>query len=297
MGIAGTIFQVQRFSVDDGPGIRTTVFLKGCPLRCIWCHNPESFSPLPQLRWREDKCVRCGRCALACPEGLHEPEQGGRLLHGERCLHCGKCAAACPTGALELLGYRAEAEDIIGEAVRDRPYYEQSGGGLTISGGEPTCQPEFLLELLRLAKQEGLHTCVETCGFAPWRIFQQLLPLTDLFLFDYKATGEENYRKFTGVSGQLILENLDRLSKAGASILLRCPIIPGYNDSEEHFACIRQIVREKKGVLGAEVMPYHNMGAVKWKDLGLPYTLGEMPSASDAERTKWQNMVKEAETL
>lgn len=292
MGAVGTVFQIQRFSVDDGPGIRTTVFLKGCPLRCVWCHNPESFSRNPQLRWYEAKCTLCGRCARVCPQGVHEISSRGHLVHREQCLSCGKCVKVCAADALELLGYRTTAQDVMKEVLRDRPYYEASGGGLTVSGGEPTCQPEFLLELLRLAKAENLHTCVETCGMASWEVLESLLPVTDLFLFDYKATGEENHIRFTGASNRPILANLEKLSEAGARIVLRCPVIPGFNDTEEHFAAIRRLVRETKGITEAEVMPYHNIGAGKWKEIGLDYTLQELAPASDEQRSRWQDKVK-----
>lgn len=293
MSRLGTVFQIQRFSVDDGPGIRTTVFLKGCPLRCVWCHNPESFSHLPQLRWHEEKCTLCGRCVQACPQGVHVMGGGVHLLQRELCTACGRCAQLCPADALELLGKPMTAKEVMREVVRDRPYYDESGGGLTVSGGEPTFQPEFLLELLELAKREGLHTCLETSGFASWELLRQLVPLVDLFLFDYKATGEELHKKYTGVPQAPILENLDRLSREGASILLRCPIIPGYNDTEEHFAAIRRLKRETKGVVGAEVMPYHNIGAGKWKEIGLSYTLEGLDSATGDDRARWQKKVEE----
>lgn len=289
----GTIFQIQRFSVDDGPGIRTTVFLKGCPLRCIWCHNPESFSRFPQLRWHQEKCTLCGRCAQACTHGVHVFQEGRHILQRDFCVSCGECARSCPADALEVLGTQMSAGEVMREVVRDRPYYDQSGGGLTVSGGEPTFQPDFLLELLRLAKEEHLHTCVETCGFASWNFLREIVPLVDLFLFDYKATGEEIHKQFTGVSQVPILDNLNRLSREGASILLRCPIIPGYNDTQEHFAAIRRLKQQTKGVVGAEVMPYHNIGAGKWTELGLSYTLAGMDSAAEADRLHWQNMIEE----
>lgn len=288
MEITGTVFQIQRFSLDDGPGIRTTVFLKGCPLRCRWCHNPEAFSPRPQLSWHSEQCTQCGACAAVCPQGVHVLADGVHTVRYERCTGCGRCAAGCPAQALEVVGFSAAAQAVIREAARDKAYYEHSGGGVTFSGGEPTGQPEFLQELLILAKKEGLHVCLDTCGQAPWALYEALLPRVDLFLYDYKAADPAVHRQYTGVDNTLILENLRRLSAAGARILLRCPIIPGINDNEAHFAAIRRLKDELPGIVGAQVMPYHNIGAGKWRALGLSYTLADLPCAGEEDRARWQ---------
>ena len=263
----GRVFDVARFCLDDGPGIRTTVFLKGCPLRCAWCHNPESQRAEPEILFSAERCTGCGACAAACPRRCHAVGEG----HGfdrARCAGCGACARACPAGALRLAGRLCTAREVFTEVLADKAYYETSGGGLTVSGGEPAAQPGFVAALFGLARAEGIHTCVETCGEAPGEVFEKLLPLTDLFLYDWKMSNPEAHRRFTGTDNRRIRENLLFLDRHGAAIVLRLPLIPGYNDVPEHFEGVKALVRECPRIGRIEIMPYHPLGVAKARELG-----------------------------
>ena len=283
--LKGTVFNIQRFSVNDGPGIRTTVFLKGCMLRCLWCHNPESHSPRPQLMLYADRCIGCGKCIAACSAGLHNfGADGVHQIERENCAGCGRCAAEC-VGALEIAGREMSVEEILTEVQKDSAFYAHSGGGMTVSGGEPLMQPEFTTALFREAKQRGLHTCIETCGFAPTETVLALAPYVDLFLWDVKETDSARHKEFTGVPNERILANLRALNAAGAKIVLRCPIIPGYNDREEHLRAVGALAEELTGVIRVDVEPYHPLGKSKAASLGTSYALGDMSfPAEDAVR-------------
>lgn len=260
----GRVFDIQRFSIHDGPGIRTTVFLKSCPLRCLWCHNPESMSLRPLLSFAAAKCIACGSCVEVCPNGVHMFDDGGRhLLLRERCELCRDCVEVCPSGALEIAGRDVSVSDVLEDVLRDRPFYEESGGGMTLSGGEPLLQIDFAEALLRRAKGEGLHTAVETAGFVPFDRLSRVAPHTDLFLYDLKETDDARHRRFTGVPASRIEANLRALHGQGAAILLRLPIVPGLNDRAEHFRAVAELAGELPGLLGVEVMPYHSLGIGK----------------------------------
>lgn len=261
----GRVFSIQSFCVDDGPGIRTCVYLKGCNLRCAWCHNPESISPNPELSFTESRCVGCGRCAQVC--AAHTFAGGIHLIDRARCVCGGKDAQVCPTGALALVGEEMDAGQVVRMVARDKRYFNRSGGGLTVTGGEPLMQPGFLLELLTLARGQGIHTCVETNGAGRWADYLKLLPVTDLFLVDYKMTDEQRHQLMTAHSKRPILHNLKRLCAAGAQVVLRCPIIPGVNDDLTHFAAIAGLTRHLP-LLGFELMPYHAFGVSKAQRLG-----------------------------
>ncbi len=264
----GCVFNIQRFSVHDGPGIRTNVFLKGCPLRCIWCHNPEGLSPVRQIKYSPDKCIGCGDCADACFYGGHLFDSKLHLVDFSRCVACMKCAAVCPSNAIETDGVIKTVDQIIDEVVRDRSFFESSNGGMTLSGGEPFYQPDFALEILKAAKEKEINCAVETCGMASSEVFEKAASLVDLFLFDYKATGEELHRRVTGASQKQILKNLELLSELDADIILRCPIIPGINDNEEHFKGIAEIAQKYK-IKEINLMPYHSLGNGKRQKLGM----------------------------
>ena len=266
----GCVFQIQRCSVNDGPGIRTTVFLKGCPLRCAWCHNPESQCFHPQLMLPAGGCLHCGRCVDACPHGCHRFSAGGeRGYNPAGCNACGRCAAACPQRQLALTGSRMTAEQVLEETLKDAAYFRSSGGGLTLSGGEPLGQPEFARDILRLAEAAGIHTALETCGYAPPQALLSVLPHTRLVLFDYKATGNEAHRRFTGVQQDEILENLARLQQLPCDVILRCPIVPGCNDNLHHFQGIAEISQRFPRLQAVELLPYHSMGVAKSQRLGV----------------------------
>lgn len=267
--MAGCIFNIQRFSIHDGPGIRTNVFLKGCPLNCLWCHNPEGLSPKPQIKYSPEKCIGCGECLKVCAPKGHKLENGMHTLEFSACISCMQCAETCPAGAVERDGEEKNAEDIINTVLRDKNFYEKSGGGMTLSGGEPLYQGEFALELLKMAKAEGIHTAIETCGMTSSETMKSVAPYVDLFLYDYKATGEEEHKRLTGASQKQILANLDLLEELGANVILRCPIIPDINDNDTHYKGIAEIANKHKNINEINIMPYHSLGNSKRRKLGL----------------------------
>ena len=267
--LTGRIFEIQRFSIHDGPGIRTTVFLKGCPLRCLWCHNPESRRPESQLSFMPDKCIGCGYCLKTCSRGAHKLVDGKHVLDRKVCVVCGDCTRECYAGALELVGKDVTVQAALDEVLRDRPFYDNSGGGITLSGGEPLLQIEFSAALLQAAKTAGLHNCIETCSQVDYERIERVRPFVDLFLCDFKETDPARHREFTGVSNDRILANLRRLHASGAAMRLRCPIIPGLNDRDDHFAGIAALAKELKNCEGVELMPYHRLGESKLDRLGL----------------------------
>ena len=264
----GTVFNIQRFSLFDGPGVRTVVFLKGCPLNCIWCHNPEGKNPRPEIMFDASRCIGCAECASACVRGGHIFTEDGHGYAREKCTACGECADKCYSGAIELAGREMEAEEVIAEVLRDVAYFKDSGGGLTLSGGEPLYQGSFACELLKLAKENGLSTCVETCGFASRETLKKAAEYTDIFYFDYKATGEEKHKELCGTSNAVILENLALLDSLEKSVTLRCPIVPTLNDTEEHITGIAETARIHTSVKEVHLEPYHRLGIMKSEKLG-----------------------------
>lgn len=271
----GLVTNVQRYALQDGPGIRTTVFLKGCPLACAWCHNPENIQRQPQVVVVETRCLRCGACLAACPQppAATLPPEPDPLRVPAGCTHCGACVEACPTGARELLGREWTVEEVMKAVVRDRLFYESSGGGLTVSGGEPLLQFDFLRALLAAAKAEEIHTALDTCGFAPEGKLLELLPLVDLFLYDLKALDEERHRRLTGVSNRLILDNLRRLAASSAQLWLRIPIVPGVNDDSAELERLARFAASLGRVRQVNLLPYHKTGIGKVHRLNQVYAL------------------------
>ena len=289
--MTGTVFNIQRYCTNDGPGIRTTVFLKGCPLDCRWCHNPESKSSQAQILFNAERCLGCGVCATSCPKGLHRMDGKGHVFVREGCVACGACAQSCP-GALELVGGEKSVEDILAVVLRDRPFYGDEGG-LTVSGGEPFAQSEFLLALLAAAKQQRIGTCVETSGFADEKDIRASLPLVDWYLYDCKETDAELHRKWTGVDNGRILANLAILDEANAQVVLRCPVVPGCNDRADHFKAIGEMSARHPAIRKVEVMAYHPLGETKARALSVPYPCSgtRFPTPDDA--AAWVRQIAE----
>ncbi|HOT98306.1 MAG TPA: glycyl-radical enzyme activating protein [bacterium] len=265
---SGLVFNIMRFAVHDGPGIRTTVFLKGCPLACAWCHNPESISMEPELMLNPDRCIGCGACIEACRQGAIVYTRQGPITHRELCQACGACVEVCPAGGRARVGEVMSTGAVMEAVLADRVFYDQSGGGVTFSGGEPTYQSGFLQALLMASRMEELHTVVDTCGFAPWRFFDAIAPLTDLFLFDVKMIDPEKHRHWTGVSNRLILKNLERLDADGRPLSLRLPILPGINDDAVDMEKLMRWLARLRHVRQLHLLPYHPIGNGKYYRLG-----------------------------
>lgn len=264
------ISNIQRFSVDDGPGIRTTVFFKGCNLNCRWCHNPECISPASSMQFLVGSCTNCGLCAGVCGEGVHSFDHGRHTLKREHCIACGKCQDVCPNSALSLIGRQYQVDELLAILKKDAPYYLHSGGGVTFSGGEPMLFADYLSEVLRACKKAGFHTAVDTAGNVDYARFEKVAPWADLFLYDVKLYDREKHIVVTGVSNQRILDNLIKLSEQGRAVIIRTPIIPGINTGPGELAAIADFIASlPHPVVMAQLLPYHSYGVGKYESLGL----------------------------
>lgn len=287
------VFDLQRFALHDGPGIRTTVFLKGCPLNCIWCHNPESKKTKPQLRYLEKKCAGCRKCEAVCEHGVHSfTEDGKHEIAFDRCTACGICVKQCPGGALSIYGKEMTVEEILSVVRKDKDFYERSGGGLTVSGGEPMMQPEGTLELLKAAKAENIPVCLDTSGQAGIEQYKKVAPYVDLFLYDYKITDPEKHRRYTGSGNEQILKNLDWLCRSGARVILRCPIIPGINDEISDYQAIADLSNQYRAIEEVHLMTYHDMAKGKVTQIGERYALPEVKTVGDEEKYRIYSRVE-----
>jgi pyruvate formate lyase activating enzyme len=275
------VFDVRKYSIHDGPGIRTTVFFKGCPLSCWWCHNPEGQDSRPELVYRKSRCVGCGECVESCKRGAISLLSGQISVDRANCLVCGNCSSTCSSDALSIAGKLMSVKEVLREIEKDEPFYEESGGGVTFSGGEPLMQPDFLNVLLKECKERAIHTTVDTCGYARYEIIRRIRDNVDLFLYDIKTLDSRKHRKYTGVSNQQILRNLKKLAENGSQIVISFPIIPGINDDDENVTRTAEFVGSLPNIQQVNLLPYHRAGIEKYKSLGKPYKLDKIQPPSN----------------
>jgi len=276
--LKGLVFNLQRFSTEDGPGIRTTVFFKGCPLRCAWCHNPEGMSPQPQLLWYANRCIGARDCLRACPETALELSREGLRIDRRRCNACGLCEEACPASALEVVGKPWSVSALAAEVKKDEVFYRNSGGGVTLGGGEPMMQAEFVTAFLERCKAEGLATALDTSGGAAWKHYETALPFVDLVLLDLKQMDPVAHKKMTGTDLEPILENAARIGKGPNRVWVRTPIIPGWTDSRENIAAVaRFMARSLPNAERYDLLAFNNLCTGQYERLGIPFALKEAP--------------------
>jgi pyruvate formate lyase activating enzyme len=298
-GNQGLVFNIQRFSLHDGPGIRDLVFVKGCPLRCAWCFNPESQNAYPEISYNEARCIghdRCGRCLNECTEGAVISLNGGTVsIDRGLCTNCGRCAAACPAEAIKVIGDYMPIDDIVKVAEEDTVFYSRSGGGITVSGGEPSTQPEFVCELLEKCRSRGMSTAVETCGYAQWEDIAKACKHADTVFYDIKHIDPGEHRVLTGVDNRMILENLGRLIHAFPllPIVVRTPIVPGFTDSEENIEGIARFVGTVSGLRSYDLLPYHGFGEPKYRQLGRDYPLSGIQPPTTEQMTTLRRIVED----
>lgn len=286
--LKGIVFNIQRFSIHDGPGIRTVVFLKGCPLNCLWCSNPESQEVFPRIFHDPRKCMGCNACILKCHSGAISQKGEVKLVNMKKCNMCGNCLESCYSGALELVGKEMTVEEVMSEIRKDRPFYFNSGGGVTLSGGEPSVQYEFAARILDKCSKEGIDTALETSGYANWSILNELIQRVNLVLFDIKHMNPHQHKIFTGVDNKLILENAKKIASSGKNMIVRVPVIPKHNDDEENIRATMNFTISLKTVKEIHLLPYHRLGKGKYNRLGREYPLGDLPSPEqeDMERLR-----------
>jgi len=276
----GTVFNIQRYSIHDGPGIRTTVFLKGCPLNCWWCQNPESQLSGQEMIFWGDRCIGCGACSTICPSGAIKIKNGIPVTEKEKCILCGKCIEKCPAIAREMIGEKLTTEEVIKEVEKDLVFYEESGGGVTFSGGEPLGQSEFLESLLNGCREKKIHIAVDTSGYISWEILNKISSKVDLFLYDLKLMDNERHKKYTGVSNEIILENLKKLSSVHNNIFIRFPIIPGINDDYQNIRKMGEFLSSLE-IAQVNLLSYHHIGIDKYRRSGMTYKLADIRPPSE----------------
>lgn len=286
-----TIFNIQKMSIHDGPGIRTTVFFKGCPLRCIWCSNPESQRAGKEIACFPMRCVDCGYCSTVCPKGIIEKQSPYKITNREECNLCEVCVRECCTNAKKSVGEEYTVDALLSEIMKDKSFYDSSSGGVTFSGGEPLMQHTFLLDILKACKANGVHTAIETTGYTKKEVLADIVANLDLIFMDVKHMNSDEHRKLTGVSNERILENLAFIAEHHENIIVRIPVIPGLNNSDENISATADFVASHN-IKKLELLPYHNLGEVKYEQLGMKYALSDLGSPSDSEM---EHLVKVAE--
>lgn len=269
----GLVSKIQRYSIKDGPGIRTTVFLKGCSMECAWCCNPELINPHPEILKDQKICIHCGECFSNCPEDAIYEEADEYVINRTLCTICGICVEVCPVGAYQTIGRLMSVHELTEELLKDRVFYEVSGGGVTFSGGEPTLQYRFVKEVAQEMKRNRIHVTLDTCGNVPWRHFQELLEVVDLVLFDIKLIDNDKHTRFTGTSNKVVKQNAEKLSGAGVSLNIRIPLLPGINDTMEEINQMMTFIEGLGSVKQVDILPYHKLGVGKYIMLGKEYLL------------------------
>ena len=294
-GNKGLVFDLQRYSIHDGPGIRTLIFLKGCCLRCFWCCNPESIDSKQEVLFSSERCIKCGSCTKVCPQRAIKKIDDEIRFERDLCISCGKCCQVCSAEARKLVGEWVDVENIMTEIKKDELFYRNSGGGVTISGGEPAFQGKFTTELLRRCKNQAIHTAVETSGYVKWEVLRKILSYTDLVLLDIKHMDPVKHEELTGVTNELILENVKRIGAMKIPLIIRFPLVPGYNDSPQNLRSTAELVAKLEGVRELHILPYHSFGVHKYVGLGKQYSLGGIAAPSEEEIDKVRKLFEEYE--
>jgi len=286
------VFKIDRMTVNNGPGLRTVVYLKGCPLHCIWCSTPESQKTYPEIAVYPDRCTHCGYCVPVCPLHAIKLTKETVSIDQTQCNNCGKCAEVCAPQALKLLGKAMTVEELLEEVKKDTIFYKQSGGGVTVSGGEPLLAPEFLKRFLSACREEGINTGIDTCGHVPWENIEQVLPYTNFFLWDIKHMDPEKHREFTSVTNQLILSNARAVSKAGIPLYIRIPVIPGYTDSDYNIKATCKFALELPSVVRVDLLFVHHFGKARYDSLNRVYPIADVPTISNDELQRMKLLVE-----
>ena len=298
--VRGLIFEIQKMSTEDGPGIRTTVFLKQCPLKCIWCHNPESIQKKPQLQWLDHKCIGCKICIETCKQGALKLKKDGMHIDRDKCISCGECVQECPSTALNMYGKWWALEEIFKEIEKDKVYYTKSGGGITVSGGEPTMQPEFVLQFLKMCKENGISTALDTCGYTSKEIYKNLLPQVDMVLLDIKLIDSDQHKKYTGVPNERILENAiwmaNYIKESNKKLWIRTPVIPGYTATDQNIKGIAEFIVNKLNNIPErwDLLAFNNLCTAKYERLDLEWPLKDEPLMRKEEMEHFYELAKES---